>query len=388
MTSPLERHGAEVEALVAVAAAERAVRDEFGVDIEEVQPVAGEEVFVLDAPGPATTWGAVDLSPLLAGEVLDPPPALLRRADDVRLVYGGKLTALNGEPESCKGWAALHVSSQVLAEGGRVLYIDFETDPATIVARLMALGIPASTILERLCYIRPDEPLTDRARADLDPCIAEPPIVAVIDGVTEGMTLHGLDLRDNADYARFLDLFPRRLARDGAAVLLLDHVTKDREMRGRFAIGAQHKLAGVDAAFSLEVVRPFGRGCEGLVRLKVTKDRPGHIRQHAASGRVADMHLISTEDGSVEIRLEPPEGAEGEFRPTTLMERISRLLENGGEMNKRQIRAGALGKQAAKDLALERLIAEGYVELREDGQAHQHRSVKPYRADQERGAES
>ena len=60
-----------------------------------------------------------------------------------------------------------------------------------------------------------------------------------MDGITEAMSLHGLQLQDNNDVARFMVMLPRRFARTGAAALLIDHVTKDRETRGRYAIGAQ-----------------------------------------------------------------------------------------------------------------------------------------------------
>ena len=100
------------------------------------------------------------------------------------------------------------------------------------------------------------------------------PYFAVIDGVTEALTIFGLDLNDNADSARWYQQLPRPIVRRGAAVLLIDHVTKDREGRGRFAIGAQHKLAGVDVAYGVEVVEPFGGGRDGLVKVTVAKDRP------------------------------------------------------------------------------------------------------------------
>jgi len=116
------------------------------------------------------------------------------------------------------------------------------------------------------------------------------------DGVTEAMSLQGLELKDNADVAKFVVLLPRSLARMGGAVVLVDHVAKDRNGRGRFAIGAQHKLAGIDgAAYSIEVIRPFGRGMRGLSRLTVTKDRPGFVRPNAAYGKGAGpVHLHSS----------------------------------------------------------------------------------------------
>ena len=50
-------------------------------------------------------------------------------------------------------------------------------------------------------------------------------------------------------------------------MLLVDHVTKSKDDRGRYAIGAQAKLAGIDgAAYSVKMVSPFGRGRTGRAR--------------------------------------------------------------------------------------------------------------------------
>ena len=76
---------------------------------------------------------------------------------------------------------------------------------------------------------------------------------------------------------------PRWLARTGAAVVLVDHVTKSQEGRGRWAIGSERKLWGLDgAAYGFESLVPFGRGKTGLVKITVAKDRCGHIRQQPA----------------------------------------------------------------------------------------------------------
>lgn len=67
----------------------------------------------------------------------------------------------------------------------------------------------------------------------------------------------------------------------GAATLTTDHVVKNREARGSYAIGAQHKLAGLTGAqFLMERVQPFGRGLKGRSKLLVSKDRNGGLRQH------------------------------------------------------------------------------------------------------------
>jgi hypothetical protein len=173
--------------------------------------------------------------------------------------------------------------------------------------------------------------------------------------VTEALAVEGLDMASNQDVAGLYNRLPRPFARAGAAVLLVDHVVKDREARGRYAIGAQHKLAGVDVAYRLDVVQPFGRGREGLVKVTVTKDRPGHVRQHAVDReRVALMRLTSRADGAVTVTLEPPEGgAAAGWRPTIYMERVFRAIEAEPGLSKRGIREAVSGKSDVKDRALE-----------------------------------
>jgi len=327
-------------------------------------------------------WAPVDLAAVIRSGCLDEPPALLARTDGARLLYRGRVHLLMGEPESCKGWLALHAAAGCLAAGEPVLYVDFEDTAASVVARLLALGVDEAAIVGRFHYVRPDSPLDESGWAALAPALETPPALAVIDGVTEALALHGLDLIDNADVARWLARFPRPLAEAGAAVLQIDHVGRDREARGRFAIGAQHKLAGVDVAYALDVLEPFGRGRDGKVKVTVAKDRPGHVRQVAGEGaKVAEIRLASHPEGAVSIEVVPPSGETDvvAFRPTALMERVSRAIEDAPGLSKNAIRSTVAGKSDYKDLALELLVSESYAEARRDGQAHHHFSLRPFR---------
>jgi AAA domain len=246
-------------------------------------------------------WEPVDLAPILAGESIEAPPSVLVRTDGQGLLYPGKVHALAGPPESVKGWLALVTSAERMALGEHVLYIDFEDTAATAVARLRALGVPDSHIFGLFHYVAPEDPL----RGDIRDLVPEGTGLAVLDGITEALTLLGLKLIDNTDVAKFLGMVARPLAAAGPAVLMLDHVVKDREARGRGAIGAQHKLAGVDVAYSLDIIRPFGRGLEGLSRLTITKDRPGFIRAHATGRKLAgDVELVS-EGSEVAVVVKP-----------------------------------------------------------------------------------
>jgi hypothetical protein len=337
----------------------------------------------------ASTWTPLPLGPVIKGERLDEPPALLARSDGIRLLYRERVHALSGEPESGKGWLALTAAAERLAAGEDVLYFDFEDTATSIASRLLALGVDAEAITTRFHYVRPDEPLKAGGWEALDDTLTAQPTLAVIDGVTEALVLHALDLKDNADVAKWLALLPRKLVEAGMAVLQIDHVGRDKEARGRFALGAQHKLAGIDVAYSLEVIDPFGRGRDGRVKVTITKDRPGHIRQHAdESKRVAELRLTSQAEGAVSIELAPPGEAAGApagpFRPTTQMERVSRAVEEFPGLTKNSIRSSVTGKNEFKDLALDLLVTEGYVRAERDGQASRHHPIRPFR---EAGAE-
>jgi hypothetical protein len=267
-----------------------------------------------DTLGTETTWSPVDLSAAVAG-IDVPPPSVLTRVDGVCLLYEGRVHWFQGEPESCKTWAALAAAAQVLDAGGTVLWIDFEDDENGVVARLLALGVVADVILSRFTYLHPDEPLIDRTGRATAGALelarvldAERYRLAVIDGVTEAMVTDDLDILSNADIARWMRRLPKRIAAiTGAAVVGIDHVTKARESQGRYAIGGQHKLAGITGAtYRFDAVRPFARPVgttpsEGSVAVVVMKDRPGYVRARAVDARITTMELTGYPDGGVSI---------------------------------------------------------------------------------------
>lgn len=326
-------------------------------------------------PGGESSWTPVDLKPILDGEHEPEEPVYLRRSDGVGLLYKGRLHAVSAEPEAGKGWLALTACKERLAAGEAVLYIDYEDTAVNIVARLRDLGVADEVILERFRYVRPDEPIDDWSGISV-PLAGN---LVIIDGVTEALAVEGLDMANNQDVAAFYTRLPRPFAAVGSAVLLIDHVVKDREARGRYAIGAQHKLAGVDVAYRLDVVRPFARGKQGVVKVTVTKDRPGYVRQHSVDcERVGLFKGSSTPDGRMTTTLEPAEAGTDPFRPTHLMERVSLELEQRPGLNKRGVRL-IRGNKDSLELALELLIAEGYAEARAERQSIRHYSLKPFR---------
>lgn len=315
------------------------------------------------------SWQPVDLTAVLDGTYQPPQPTVGRRTDKAGLFYPGKCHVVVSETEAGKTWLVLSAAIDEMSDGNHVVYIDFEDDEGGVVGRLLILGVHPDVIRERFHYLRPSDQLgTGIHRDDLHRVLIEhTPTLAVLDGITEAMTMHGLNPLDNADAAKFGRMLPRYIAGCGAASVSCDHVTKDREGRGRYALGAVHKLNGLDGAqYTLESRTPFGIGLTGRSTIKVAKDRPGQLRKHglpSSAGMVwyGDLVLDSHGDSFAEVSIEPPTERSEDFRPTVLMARIAAVLEQKGGQAARTIEQTVTGNTASKRQALAFLRLDGYV---------------------------
>lgn len=337
------------------------------------------------------TWQPVDLGPVLDGTYRPPVPTVGRRDDDVGLFYPARVHSVASESEGGKTWFALHAAAAELDRGNSVLYLDFEDDEGGIVGRLLALGTGPDTIRQRFGYIRPAQSIKAQVNdQDLADAFARyMPTLVVIDGVTEAMALHGLELKDNTDVAKFGKLLPNGFAAAGAAVVMLDHVVKDREGRGRYALGGAHKLNGLNgAAYVLENRTPFGVGITGKSTVYIAKDRPAQLRKHALRARdglhwFADLELASvTYNGEtlLSASLSVPEHRDEPFRPTVLMKRVSDALSKAAvPLNTRGILDRVKAKQQDVRAAIAVLIDEGHVTVQPGPNRSQlHTVVKPF----------
>lgn len=317
----------------------------------------------VDGDGPASSWAPVDLEDILTGNHQGPVATVCRRRDGKALLYPAAVHSVSGEPGSGKSWYALIACAQELEQERPVAYIDFEDRAQSAVARLLALGVKPDQIRQHFRYVRPDVALDPAATTHLDRAVAGT-TVAVIDGITEAMTMHGLSLMDNEDVARWLALVPRRIADLGPAVLQVDHVVKNSDQRGRFAIGGQHKLAGITGvAYKMLTIKSFGKGVKGHAKLVIDKDKHGDVGPNGVTA--ADLHLDATDPaGALYGWLDTPgqdTGEDGHFRPTTLMKRVSGLLsaQPGASLN--EIKLAVRGKDQSIADAVNALILEGFV---------------------------
>lgn len=345
-------------------------------------------------PGTPSTWSGLDLTGYLDGTYRAPEPTLLRRDDGVALLYPGLTHSIHGESESGKSMVVQHECVVRLAAGEAVAYIDFESDPASIVERLVLLGADLRAVAERFVYVQPD---TDphRSPGEREAFVATLDrhrySLVVIDGVSESMDVLGSDVSEpNAAATEWARKLPRFIAeRTGAAVVQIDHVVKNAEARGRFAIGGQAKMSALTgAAYALDVRSPIGRGLRGELVLRVAKDRPGYVRgKSGAAGADRTQEAARVVVDSTGERLEffvlaPTPAASPDDKLEVVKHRIAEVLgelpEDHEGLTTNALKTEAHSNNVLFPRALDALVAGQYVTRTQAGQRKYHRLARPY----------
>lgn len=258
-----------------------AAMDALGIDRSTVE--SGGRMLEVDKPKTPPSWAPMDLTEYLVEDYQPPMPELLPRMDGVCLFYKGRTHSVHGETESGKSLLVQAEAAAVMAGGGRVLYIDFEDSPGGVIGRLRDYGATTDQIADGLHYVRPESSPSAMAdeKAAFEDLLAGAYDFVVIDGVTAALAFADGDSPSNNGDAviAWQKSVPNRLAdRTGAAVVVIDHVGKGKESRGRMAIGSQMKIAGLSgSAFYVDVKDALGRGLVGRTELYLGKDRPGGL---------------------------------------------------------------------------------------------------------------
>ncbi|WP_182976980.1 bifunctional DNA primase/polymerase [Arthrobacter cheniae] len=285
---------------------------------DETLPIYDPDGFVSDEDLDPS-WVPENLDDVLSGQYLTPQPAILRRSDSVAMLYPGLIHAFYGEPESGKSFVAQWAAAEVLRDGGSVLYLDYESDRGTVVERLLLMGVDKEAVRRGFVYLRPDAAPNRGLKTLLNHAYA----LAVVDGVTEALSQSNVKSIDNDEVTKWIRQVPRRIGEEtGAAVVMVDHVTKSREGRGRYALGAQAKLAAITgAAFTFETGEPLAPGKKGSILIRVAKDRPGGVRPHGDNWRAGDktqeiatVFVDSTQASKITISVDPPARIAAQFR--------------------------------------------------------------------------
>lgn len=322
------------------------------------------------------SWSPIDLNTLP-----DTPPVQPNLAG-TGLVYPGKRHVFSGPPESAKTLAAYAILIQTARHSQIGVLVDFEMGAYDARQRLRELGATDDEI-GRILYLEPDEPSNEQRIAAL---VAYQPAVVVIDAAAGAYQLEGLDDNKRGDVEKISQLYVGQFWRAGIATILIDHVVKNTETRGRFVIGSERKLGGADVHLGFDTIKPISRGTSGHYKITTHKDRGGYLKR----GHLADLHLDSDPDThQIEWRVTDPEQTtteDGSFRPTHLMEKASRYLETrtpDETVTRNDLYTAALGgKGSARTAAVDALVREGFVtETPGPNRSKLLTATRPYRED-------
>lgn len=355
----------------------------------------------------SSSWQFEDLTQLASGIELPPTPTVFQREDGQGLFYRGAVNDLHGEPGCGKSMIAQIATAQELKQGHDVIYIDYEDSARNVVKRLLLLGVSGEQIIGHLHYVRPSaKPSSPTSlggwRETLD--YADTATLAIIDGVTSCLAYAGLDSNSGDDIAAWYNTMPRLISACGPAVVLIDHVVKSKDNRGRYAGGSMQKLALIDGiSYSVDMTKPVGKGVKGTIVIKSGKDRISEIEEHCAVSwssngshlrEAARIEIDSTDPKLMRVTIARPnmmpsddrQAKRDDFRPTGLMEKISQLVENAIEEPSQSELFDALksdgsgAKTAIMSKAIRLLLEEGYVTNRASRHNRAcYRSARPYR---------
>lgn len=324
-----------------------------------------------DLERPLSSWRPISLD----GDVeADAPPSILTvSGTDRALLYPGATNSIAGESESGKTWLALVAAREVIDRGGRVLWLDYEDNVRRFRGRLDSMSVPRD-LWGSIDYVNPFHALWNNkvnastsAHADFVELLqAGRYDFAVVDTMTGAMSVEGLDPNVGTEVESIQRILLGAIVKEtGAAVLVLDHVTKSSDGRGRYAIGSERKLSGITgAAYSLEVSRPWSRALghdpvHGLATLKVTKDRPGFVRGGRSElSTVANVEVTADPDGGIRLRLVDPRDSVT-APPTELVREILRRVRLDGPITPNKVAENIEKKRATVLGALDWLREKG-----------------------------
>lgn len=353
------------------------------------------------------SWQFEDLAQLASGIELPPTPTVFQREDGQGLFYRGAVNDLHGEPGCGKSMIAQIATAQELKADRDVIYIDYEDSARNVVKRLLLLGVTGEQIVQHLHYVRPSAKPSSPTSLDgwketLD--YADTATLAIIDGVTSCLAYAGLDSNSGDDIAAWYNTIPRLISACGPAVVLIDHVVKSKDNRGRYAGGSMQKLALIDGiSYSVDMTKPVGKGMRGTIVIKSGKDRISEIEEHCAVSwssngshlrEAARIEINSTDPKLMRVTIARPNmmpsdettRQRGLERPTGLMEKISRIIENAPEEpNQTEIIEllkddGSSARKTTVLTAINRLLEGGWISNRSGrNNRNIYASVRPYR---------
>lgn len=311
-------------------------------------------------------------------------PQFVTRDDGKALLYPAKDSYLYAETESGKSWLAALAVVQCVTAGIPIIVFDFEEgDELEYGNRLLDLGIDERRLTDPSLfrYIMVDGKCTDEIMAEALDMGAR---VVINEGMSVAYDVYGWQVKENDSATAFRRTLVKPHLVAGRAVLTTDHVVKDRDSRGRYAIGGVMKLnAASGGAFLLVNVEGLAPGRRGASNLYVTKDRPGGVKRHGVPAgekfdpQVKRIGTLVVDDSRtfvnyLDVKVLPPARGDVESPAMTplsaqVLAAIDQIREAGRLPSLRAVRAEVGGHGTAVDGEIERLLTRGLLTETREG---------------------
>ncbi|MGH2973880.1 MAG: AAA family ATPase [Solirubrobacterales bacterium] len=286
-------------------------------------------------------------------------------------LLAGKRYLLPAPAGTGKSLLAVIAAIEVVAAGGTVAVLDVENGADEYARRLADVlegrddGL-ADACSERLTYFEWPALRVTWEPGDWAAALAGVDL-AVFDSSRLMLSASGLAEDSNDDYSTFVNALLVPLARAGVTTLVLDNTGHD----GDRARGASAKGDLNEVVYVVETGEPFDRELAGHLRLVRRRTRFAELPP--------ELHVPIGGGSYGPVQEAEPAADADDFRPTTLMERISEAVELEPGLSKNGVRQAVDGKNDWKDQALRILVAEEYLRVEQDGQAKRHYGVRLYR---------
>jgi hypothetical protein len=276
------------------------------------------------------------------------------------LLYPGLRHIFSGPPESAKTLVAYSAAINILQHhpNSHILLMDFEMGPQAAKRRWRYVGATNHQLDNNILYLAPDTAAHTERIAIL---VALNPILVIIDAAAGAFDNEDLDDNKRADAERWRKTYVDPFFDHGITTLVIDHVVKNAESRGKYVIGSERKIGGGEVHIGFDTIKPVKRGSTGIYKMILHRDREGHFHR----GHFMDLHVTShpeTHNLTCEFRpLDHPETHGDVWMPTILMEKISGVLHQADEpMSRNQLELSVNGTNEHKRLAIDHLVRLSY----------------------------
>lgn len=193
---------------------------------------------------------------------------------DFPTLYSGKVHALQAESHVGKTYAAYKHIINMARSGKSVVIMEYENGEEDAINQLRALGANEEDFDRIHIFDSPTCSLNaaENFRNLID--VIRPALV-VWDNLASALSVAGLNEDLNKDCSDWHNAYTKPLRKKGVATLILDHVVKAEDRRGRHAKGAVAKFNECDVIWNLSQPERFTPKKTGKIRLKLEKAKSG-----------------------------------------------------------------------------------------------------------------